>query len=119
MHPPYKIKNIPRGIPILINNVPVSRVNGYKCLGVTLDEKLNWEHHTDMIIKKVNAGIAVIKRMKTYVPQEFLQTVYNALIQPYFYYCCQLWDTCGIVKKKTTKMKNSKNYKNVNPELLE
>jgi hypothetical protein len=75
----------------------VPRLNCYKCLGVTLDEKLNWEHHIDMIIKKVNAGIAVIKRMKTCVPQEFLQTVYNALIQPYFDYCCQLWDTCGIV----------------------
>ena len=90
---PYEIKNIPQGIPILINNVPVPRVSSYKCLGVTLDEKLNWEHHIDTIIKKVNAGIAVIKRMKTYVPQEFLQTVYNALIQPYFDYCCQLWDT--------------------------
>jgi hypothetical protein len=32
---PYKIKNIPQGIPILINNVPVPRVNCYKCLGVT------------------------------------------------------------------------------------
>ena len=53
-----------------------------------------------MIIKKVNAGIAIIKRMKTYVPQEFLQTVYNALIQPYFDYCCQLWDTSGIVLKE-------------------
>jgi hypothetical protein len=52
---------------------PVPRLNCYKCLGVTLDENLNWEHHIDMIIKKVNAGIAiaVIKRMKTCVPQEF------------------------------------------------
>ena len=48
----------------------------------------------------MQACIAVIKRMKTYVPQEFLQTVYNALIQPYFDYCCQLWDTCGIVLKE-------------------
>jgi hypothetical protein len=53
-----------------------------------------------MIIKKVNAGIAVIERRKTCVPQEFLQTVYNALIQSYFDYCCQLWDTCGIVLKE-------------------
>jgi hypothetical protein len=57
-----------------------------------------------MIIKKVNAGIAVIKRMKTCVPQKFLQTVYNALIQPYFDYCYQLWDTCGIgLKEKLQK----------------
>jgi hypothetical protein len=97
---PYKIKNIPPGIPIPINNVPIQRVNCYKRLSVTLDEKSNWEHHVEMIIKKVNAGIAVIKRMKTCVPQEFLQTVYYALIQPYFDYYCQLWDNCGIVLKE-------------------
>ena len=81
------------------NNVPVPRLNCYKCLGVTLDEKLNWVHHIDMIIKKVNADIAGIKRMKACVPQEFLQTVYNALIQPYFDH----WDTCGIVLKEKLK----------------
>jgi hypothetical protein len=53
-----------------------------------------------MIIKKVNAGIAVIERKKTCVPQEFLQTVYNAFIQSYFDYCCQSWNTCGIVVKE-------------------
>ena len=104
---PYKIKNIPPGIPIPINNVPIPRVNCYKRLGVTLDEKLNWEHHVEMIIKKVNAGIAVIKRKKTCVPQEFLQTVYYALIQPYFDYCCQLWDNCGIVLKEKLQKRQS------------
>ena len=97
---PHNIKNKPPVLPISINKVPVPRVKCYKCLGVILDEKLNWEHHVEMITKKVNAGIAVIKRIKTCVPQEFLQTVYNALIQPYFDYCCQLWDNCGIVLKE-------------------
>jgi hypothetical protein len=49
---PYKIKNIPPGIPILINNVPVPRVNCYKCLGANLDQKLNWNQHIEMIIKE-------------------------------------------------------------------
>ena len=49
---PYKIKNISPGIPILINNVPVPRVNCYKCLGANLDQKLNWNHHIEMIIKE-------------------------------------------------------------------
>ena len=29
---PYKIKNIPQGIPILINNIPVPRLNCYKLM---------------------------------------------------------------------------------------
>lgn len=49
---PYNIKNKPPGISILIINVPVPRINCHKCLGVTLDEKLNWEHHIAMIFKE-------------------------------------------------------------------
>ena len=33
--------------------------------------------------------------MKLYVPPATLQTIYKALIQPYFDYCFSLWDTCG------------------------
>ncbi len=61
----------------LIIYIAIVAINCYKRLGVTLDEILNWEHHIDMIVTKVNAGIAVIKRMKTYVSQEFLQRIYN------------------------------------------
>ena len=33
--------------------------------------------------------------MKAYVTVDSLQTIYKALIQPYFDYCFPLWDTCG------------------------
>ena len=50
---PHNIKNKPPVLPISINKVPVPRVKCYKCLGVILGEKLNWEHHVEMITKKL------------------------------------------------------------------
>ena len=79
----------------LLNDVAVSRTNTYKCLGVEIDEKLSWEEHIETICNKASAGIGAIRRVKSYVPVDTLQTIYNALIQPYFDYCSSLWDNCG------------------------
>ena len=84
----YNIKNKVCNLPISINNVSVPRVSNQKCLGVILDEKLSWENHIDMTCKKGGAGIAVIKRVKPFIPKENLQALYNAIVQPYFDYCC-------------------------------
>ena len=78
-----------------MNDVAVSRTNTYKCLGVEIDEKLSWEEHIETICNKASAGIGAIRRVKSYVPVDTLQTIYNALIQPYFDYCSSLWDNCG------------------------
>ena len=72
--------------PVLINNC-ASSANGYKCLGVEIDKKLNWEKHTETTCKKAGAGIGAIRRVKPFVPADTLQTIYKALVQPYFDYC--------------------------------
>ena len=37
----------------------------------------------------------MLRRMKAYVPQETLRTVYNALIMPHFDYCSLVWNNCS------------------------
>ncbi len=66
------------------------RTKSFECLGVLLDEKLSWEEHIGKICKKVGAGIAVLKRIKPFIPPDSLQMIYNAMIQPYFDYCSPL-----------------------------
>ena len=61
-------------------------------VGVQLDENLNWEKHIDYISCKVSSGIGAIKRLREFVDQSTLVKVYNALIQPYFDYCSEVWD---------------------------
>lgn len=91
----YNLNNKVGDKPILLNNVPVSRTSTYTCLGVDIDEKLNWEKHVDTICSKVSAGIGAMRRVKPYVPPATLQTIYKSLVQPYFDYCSPLWDNCG------------------------
>ena len=58
-------------------------------LGVTVDDCLDWKANTDNICKKVSSGIYALKQLKTLI------SVYNAIIQPYFSYCCEVWDVFG------------------------
>ena len=91
----YNLINKIGNTPILMNNTPIPRTSKYTCLGMDIDEKLTWDAHIDSICSKVSAGIGAMKRIKPFVPPATLQTIYKALIQPYFDYCSPLWDTCG------------------------
>ena len=77
------------------------------CLGVKLDENLNWDSHITLICKKVSAAIGVMRRMKPFVPMHTLESVYKSLVQPYFDYCSPLWDTCGkLLRDKLQKFQS-------------
>ena len=55
----YKVGNRPAEM----NKIPVPQTSTFMCLGVDLDEKLNWEKHIDSVCQKISAGIGAIKRI--------------------------------------------------------
>jgi hypothetical protein len=77
---------------IHIQNKPIKQVSQCKTLGVTFDENLCWKSNTDTICKKISSGIFALKHIKEFVDQKTLISVYNAIIQPYFSYCCEVWN---------------------------
>ena len=80
---------------IHIQNKPIKQVSQYKTLGATLDENLCWKSNTDTICKKISSGIFSLKHIKEFVDQKTLISVYNAIIQPHFSYCCEVWNAFG------------------------
>ena len=77
---------------VKIDTPPIKRVKCTKLLGVEIDEHLKWEKHVDHIASKVSSGIGTIKKLKEFVDRDTLVLVYNALIQPHFDYCYEVWD---------------------------
>jgi hypothetical protein len=57
------------------------------------------------------ARISALRHLKDFADRETLLSVYNALIHPYFTYCCEVWDVFG--------KHNKKDCKNVRIEQLE
>ena len=87
-----KISSIDVQPTVKINTRPIKRVKCTKLLGVEIHEHLKWEKHVDHIASKVSSEIGAIKKLKEFVDRDTLVLVYNALIQPHFDYCCEVWD---------------------------
>ena len=71
---------------IYFNNVQVQRANQQKHLGIILDKKLNLKSHIDKILTKGSKCIAVIKRLRNFLPRKSLITIYKAIIRPHLDY---------------------------------
>ena len=77
---------------VFINNKQIKRVYECNTLGLTIDQYLSGKSNTEIICKKVCAGISAIRRIKPFVDKQTLISIYNAIVRPYFDYCCEVWD---------------------------
>ena len=102
-----KLASIIREPSIVVNSKPIERVDKYKCLGTTLDETLSWDQHINEIFLKVSRGLGALKRVRPYVPQSTLVTIYNTIVLPHFDYCSTVWGSIGICQSdKLQKLQN-------------
>ena len=90
---PHNIKHLSSEPNVCVGNESIERVQVTKALGVQLDEHLVFNSYVDHISSKISAGINALKRIKEYTDQETLKSVYHALVQPPFDYCCEVWDS--------------------------
>ena len=72
----------------------VERVHEFDQLGVTIDDKLNWNRHIDKLYKKLYSTLFSIKQVK-FLPKSSLVTTYRSLVESTLHYCNVLWGNCG------------------------
>ena len=88
----YKQRNIKNQIPKLkINGIAIERVKEFNFLGVTIDENMTWKAHTQKVANKIAQVIGTLKRLKHFLPQNILKTLYCSLILPHLNYGIILW----------------------------
>ena len=75
---------------------------------------LSWKQHIEYIANKISSGIGAIRKLRTFIDTSTLVLVYNALIQPYFDYCCEVWPFGTQLEKVSVK-----DYKNCRIERQE
>ena len=80
---------------INVNDQSLSRVGSYGYLGIEVDETLSWQTQVDTMVKKVSAGLGVLKKVRDLVPRQTLVRIYEALVLAYFDYCSEVWGSLG------------------------
>ena len=80
---------------ISLGGTNIKRVKQSKTLGIIVDEQVLWKDQISDIVTKVSKGIGMLRRMKAYVPQKTLITIYKALILQHLDHCGLVWDNCS------------------------
>lgn len=95
--------------PVKINNEPLERVKTFKFLGVTLQENLQWNCHVNQTCTKLSKAIAMLHRVKTFLPKKSLITLYNSFFLSHLNYCSLVWNftTEANVRKIKTLQKRA------------
>jgi hypothetical protein len=80
-----------QNINLLINNRPLSRVESFKYLGITLNHTLSWSDHIEALFTKVNQRLGIIRRVKHLLTVGSRRTLVNSLVMPIFDYADFVW----------------------------
>ena len=74
---------------------PVSPSSNTKFLGTIIDNKLSWNDHILDVSKKVAKSSGILYKIKSFITQSTLITLYNALVLPHMNYGILAWgNTC-------------------------
>ena len=76
--------------PLKLNNDEVHYVDSYKCLGFTLDQQLSYSQHLKEMCCKIHCGLAVMRRVKSFIPWDSLIRLADSLVNTHLDYCSPL-----------------------------
>ena len=78
------------------NATVLKQVSSQKLLGVTIDQKLSFDDHIDKLCNKLCQRIAVLSKIKWFLPLEQRKAFYNAMIKQTMLYASNVWSACFI-----------------------
>ena len=73
----------------------MTEADSVKYLRVLIDKNFTWKPHIAAISTKIAKGSWALTRLKTYVNQKTLLTVYYSMIFPYLQCCITTWGSCS------------------------
>ena len=62
-----------------------------KVLGVLLDQHLNWDAHVSMVVRRCNAIIASLFKIRHHLTPDVLKLLVHAHVFPHISYCLSVW----------------------------
>jgi hypothetical protein len=87
--------SLSQSLNLTFDGEPITQVKSERVLGVYIDNHLTWSTHIEKLHQKLLKRIAVLARVRKYVPKHYRLMLYNASIKPLFEYCCSVWSNCS------------------------
>ena len=75
-----------------IGSLPVPVVDSVRCLGVTLDSRLDWTRHIQSICATARSRLAFFARLLKLANPRLRETVFNCIVRPQLNFAVCVWD---------------------------
>ena len=85
-----------------LNGRKIPQVRKIKFLGVIIDDKLSWLDHIEHIESKLKSSLALIKRIKKFIPSDQYLSIYHSLFLSHLSYSISSWG--GVSKYRLDKI---------------
>ena len=83
-------------------------IDELKLLGVTIDNNLTFSSHIKLVLSKIHAKIAALRRIRNFIDSDTAVKLYKSYILPHFDYCSPL--LIGINQTLSDKLENANYY---------
>ena len=90
-----KLSKCNSNLEIKVNDHYIENSKCEKLLGVHIDQKLSYENHIDYVCKNVSSKIALLGRIKKFLPLQTRKLYYNAYILSVIDYCLTVWGSAS------------------------
>ena len=74
-----------------VNDLPIKYTNEFKCLGVTIDNRLTWKPHITILASQLSRILAVIYKLRNKIDKQSLLLLYNSCLHSRLTYCAAFW----------------------------
>ena len=76
---------------VKMNDVVLEQVKSIKCLGLIINEHLNWTDHKLYVQQKIQRSLGILYRCRQVMNLEECIDMYKSFIVPYLLYCLPVW----------------------------
>ena len=86
-----RIANIKDHLSIHVNEHTLENVEFDKLLSVHIDLSLHFNKDVDAVCRSISSKLALVRRIKRYLPIQYRTLFYNSYILPSLDYCLTIW----------------------------
>ncbi len=76
---------------ICLGDKIINRVDCAKCLGIHIDDGLEWDRHIEYVAKKVASGAYALNSTKRILPINTQKMIYHSLVHSHLMYGALIW----------------------------
>ena len=80
---------------LFLDDRKLEKAQEKRFLGLNIDLTLSWSNHVTNLRKKLLTRVAVLARIKKFLPIKYRFILFNAGIKPIREYCVSVWASCN------------------------